>query len=137
MRKNLTVSVLCSLLLVAVAAKGQGTLGSLNGTIEDTTGAKVGGATVTATDADISVTRTAVTQGNGYFQIFNLPVGRYQVTAEHDGFDTTQLKGISVEESQATTVNVTFEAWYGVDLGGGDSQPDAERDRHHERVHAG
>jgi hypothetical protein len=71
-------------------------------------GAAVGSATVTATDADINVTRTTKTQGNGFFQIFNLPVGTYQIKAEHDGFDTTNLTGIAIQESHATTVSVSL-----------------------------
>src|SRR5208283_5360678 len=108
MRKNLLMLVFSCLCLFAVSAKAQQTLGSLNGTILDPSGAAVGSATVTATDTDINVTRTTKTQGNGFFQIFNLPVGTYQIRAEHDGFDTSQLTGIAVQESHATTVNVTL-----------------------------
>ena len=49
------------------------------------------GATVTATNADINVTATATTQGNGFFQIFNLPIGTYVVKVAHDGFEVTEL----------------------------------------------
>jgi hypothetical protein len=101
----LVFSCLC---LFAVSAKAQQTLGSLNGTILDPSGGAVGSATVTAADKDINVTRATKTQGNGFFQIFNLPVGTYQIRAEHDGFDTSQLTGITVQESHATTVNVTL-----------------------------
>jgi hypothetical protein len=108
MRKNLLMLAFSCLCLFAVSAKAQQTLGSLNGTILDPSGGAVGSATVTATDKDINVTRATKTQGNGFFQIFNLPVGTYQIRAEHDGFDTSQLTGITVQESHATTVNVTL-----------------------------
>jgi hypothetical protein len=108
MRKNLLMLAFSCLCLFAVSAKAQQTLGSLNGTILDPSGGAVGSATVTATDKDINVTRATKTQGNGFFQIFNLPVGTYQVRAEHDGFDTSLLTGITVQESHATTVNVTL-----------------------------
>jgi hypothetical protein len=96
------------LCLVVVSAKGQQTLGSLNGTVLDPTGAAVPAATVTATDPDIGVTRAVKSGGNGFFQIFNLPIGIYQVTTEHDGFETTKQTGISIQESHATTANVTL-----------------------------
>jgi len=108
MRKSLSLLVFSGLCLLAVSAKAQQTLGSLNGTIVDPNGATVAGATVTATDADINVKRTAKTQTNGFFQIFNLPVGTYTVKAEHDGFDTTDEAGISVQEAHTATVNISL-----------------------------
>jgi hypothetical protein len=89
-------------------ARAQQTLGSLNGTVLDASGAAVPGSSVTATDDAIGVTRTTKAQGNGYFQIFNLPVGTYTVKATHDGFDTTALTGIEVQEAGAKTVNFTL-----------------------------
>ncbi len=106
MRKILTVLVFCCFLSAVVAARAQQTLGSLNGTVLDASGAAVPGSTVTATDAAIGITRTTKAQGNGFFQIFNLPVGTYSVTATHDGFDTTTLTGIEVQEAQAKTLQV-------------------------------
>ena len=44
----------------------------------------------------------------GFFQIFNLPVGIYVVSVSHDGFETTDLPGISIREAQASTVNVSL-----------------------------
>jgi hypothetical protein len=90
------------------AANAQQTLGSINGTVLDSSGAAVPEATVTVTDADINVTRTAKTQANGFFQIFNLPVGAYKVRAIHDGFDTTELVGVGVQEAHASTLNLTL-----------------------------
>jgi hypothetical protein len=86
----------------------QQTLGTLNGTVLDGSGAAVPGAVVTASDADISVSRSTTTQGNGTFQIFNLPIGVYNVKVTHDGFDTTQLVHIAVQEARASTVAVTL-----------------------------
>ncbi len=108
MRKFLSVLLFCCLFATAVGARAQQTLGSLNGTVVDSSGAAVPGSTVTATDAAIGVTRTVKAQGNGYFQIFNLPVGTYAVTASHEGFDTTALAGIEVQEAGAKTLNVTL-----------------------------
>jgi hypothetical protein len=106
MRKLLTVLLFCCFLTSVVAVRAQQTLGSLNGTVTDASGAAVPGAVVTATDDAIGLTRTTKAQSNGYFQIFNLPVGTYKVTAKHDGFDTMELIGIEVQEAQAKTVNV-------------------------------
>ena len=69
----------------------QQTLGSINGTVLDPSGAAITGATVTVTASAIGVTRTTTTQGTGFYQIFNLPVGTYTVKVGHEGFDTTRL----------------------------------------------
>ena len=103
----------CCLMVLAActflsAARAQQTLGSVNGTILDSSGAAVAGAEVTVSDAEIGVTRTAKAGANGFFQIFNLPVGTYKVSATHDGFDTTEFTGISVKEASATTVNASL-----------------------------
>jgi Carboxypeptidase regulatory-like domain len=89
-------------------ANAQQTLGSINGTVLDPSGAAVSGSTITVTDAEINFTRTVKAQSNGFFQIFNLPVGTYKIQATHDGFDTTEIAGISVKEAGATTLNVTL-----------------------------
>ena len=93
----------CCLPIVA-----QGTLGSLNGTVLDPSGAAVGGAKVTATNAAINVTSTATTSATGYFQIFNLPIGTYLVTVEKGGFEVTKLEKIPVQEARATTVTASL-----------------------------
>ena len=99
--------VIAALLFVS-SAIAQGTLGSINGTVLDGTGAAVPGSTVTVTDADINVTRTTKASSNGFFQVFNLPIGTYKVSATHDGFSTTELTGIDVKEAQATTLNMSL-----------------------------
>ena len=63
----------------------QQTLGSLNGTVVDSSGAAVPGATVTVTDAAINYSTTTTTQGTGFFQIFNLPIGTYTCQGQPRG----------------------------------------------------
>ena len=86
----------------------QQTLGSLNGTITDSSGAAIPGAIVTAIDNEIGVTRTTTTQSNGYYQIFNLPIGTYTVKVTHEGFETSVTQGLSVQEARATTANTAL-----------------------------
>ena len=99
----LSVALLCTLPTVA-----QQTLGSINGTVLDPSGAAVVGASVTATNAAINVTSTATTSGTGSFQIFNLPIGTYVVKVTRDGFETSQFEKTPVQEARATTLNVTL-----------------------------
>ena len=99
---------LAALALCTAPAIAQQTLGSINGTVMDTAGAAVPDATVTVTNVQIDLTRTTRTQANGFFQIFNLPIGTYRVKVSHDGFDTTNLLGIAVQEARATTANASL-----------------------------
>jgi hypothetical protein len=91
-----------------VPANAQQTLGSINGTIFDVQGAVVPDSEVTVTDAEIGVTRATKSSSTGYFQVFNLPIGTYNVRALHNGFETTELTGVSVKEAQATTLNINL-----------------------------
>jgi hypothetical protein len=92
-------------LVICLHGSSQQTLGSLNGTVLDSTGAAVAGAIVTATNAAINVSAKTTTQETGFFQIFNLPVGTYTVRITHEGFEATELAAIPVQEARATTVN--------------------------------
>ncbi|MGA2634003.1 MAG: TonB-dependent receptor [Terracidiphilus sp.] len=103
----------CGLVVVAVlvctlSGLAQQTLGSVNGTVLDPSGAAVGGASVIVSNASINVTESTTTQKSGFFQIFNLPVGDYVVKVSRDGFESEELKGIEVLEARATTVNATL-----------------------------
>jgi hypothetical protein len=97
-----------AVLLCTLSGLAQQTLGSLNGTVVDPSGASVPGAVVTATNAAINVTASATTSGTGYFQIFNLPIGTYVVKVSREGFEVTELNKIPVQEARATTVNATL-----------------------------
>ena len=109
-RRSVARFVLLALavLVCALPALAQQTLGSLNGTVVDPSGAAVVGVKVSATEASINVTRTTTTQSNGFYQIFNLPIGAYVVTFTHDGFESTAVSGIHVQEAAATTVNAAL-----------------------------
>jgi hypothetical protein len=101
---------LCGLFVLAafvcsLQVSAQQTLGSINGTVLDPSGAAVPGATVTATSSAIGVTRTTTTQSNGFYQIFNLPIGTYVVQVAREGFDTTTVNSVTVREAGASTVN--------------------------------
>ena len=109
MRSVLSILVLlCAISLFGSLARAQQTLGAINGTVTDTSDAGVADATVSATADATGLTRATKTQKSGYFEILNLPVGRYTITITHEGFDTTRLPAIAVQEARAATVNATL-----------------------------
>lgn len=99
------IAVVFALSLSGVA---QQTLGSINGTVADSTGAAIPDATVTATNPATNYTATTTTQSTGFYQIFNLPIGTYLVKVSRTGFETIKLAKIPVQEARATTVNATL-----------------------------
>ena len=92
---------LVSLVLLPALASAQ----SIGGTVTDTTGGVLPGVTVEArSPALIEQVRTAITDGNGQFQIVALETGTYSVTFTLPGFSTLVREG--VELSTGFTANV-------------------------------
>ena len=94
--------------VIAFRLNAQQTLGSVSGTVLDASGAAIPNATVTVSDAEIGVTRTTQSHSDGFFQIFNLPIGAYRVQAASDGFETAAFSGVGIQEAHTTTVNLTL-----------------------------
>jgi hypothetical protein len=88
MRRTLLTLVVAALLVSPVPALAQiGQTGTLTGTVTDSTGAVLPGATITVTsDALIGGSRTAVSDANGTYRFPALPPGRYMVTVEMPSF---------------------------------------------------
>src|ERR1017187_285298 len=95
-------------LICLLHGAAQQTLGSVNGTVVDSSGAAAPCGPVTVSNASINFSATTKTQETGFFQIFNLPVGTYVVKVGHAGFATTEIKGIQIQEASARTVNPTL-----------------------------
>jgi hypothetical protein len=93
-----------SILLTTQVARAQQTLGSINGTVTDISGAAMAGATVTVS-SDTGVQRSTTTQKSGYWEILNLPIGTYKVTVTSTNFETMDYPAIQVQEMQAKTLN--------------------------------
>src|SRR4029453_16531351 len=75
-------------------AQGQGSA-VLTGTVLDPDGI-VPGATVTATDAATSVTRSAVSNDQGTFRLLALPPGRYTISVEMEGFKKITIPEVAL-----------------------------------------
>jgi len=88
-----------------VAAHAQADLGSISGTITDTTGAVIAKATVTVTNTATGAQRASVTNGKGEYTITQLNAGDYSVTISASGFaDATETLRVTV--GAAATVNL-------------------------------
>src|SRR6185437_17147523 len=94
---------------ITVLAKAQSDTGRVVGTVADTTGAYVPGATVTLTNTDTGVTETRTTGNAGEFTFPALPRGHYSVTGTASGFASTVQK-FQLDVQQVQTVDFKLQA---------------------------
>ena len=108
MKKHFLAAVVLLLLFLSPPhAKAQVSAG-LSGRVTDQTGAAISGATVTATDVDTGIVRTALTNQFGMYQLLSLPVGRYELRAKKDGFAEEVRTGILLVVGQDATANMSL-----------------------------
>jgi hypothetical protein len=96
------------LIVVAVApgvAWGQGEA-SINGAVSDTSGALIPGASVRVKNVEIGTVREIVTNNAGRYDVPSLAVGKYEVSAGHEGFRTEVKTGITLSIGQRAQVNL-------------------------------
>src|SRR5215210_7796639 len=84
------------LLLVASTANAQSLYGSLVGNVTDETGAALPGANVTVTQTETNLSRDAVTNETGSYNVPNLLPGTYQVAVTLQGFKSYTARDIAV-----------------------------------------
>ena len=82
--------------------------GQIQGTVMDTNGAVVPGATVTATQTDSGLTRTVISGGDGGYNLPNLPVGPYQIEVSKSGFNPYRQSGIVIQVGNNLNVPVAL-----------------------------
>jgi len=82
--------------MLPTLAFAQRTNAAVRGTVTDQSKAIVPGATVTVTGVDTGLTRTTVTNADGVYSVSELPVGRYTISVELQGFKTASRTDISL-----------------------------------------
>lgn len=100
-RKGLFCFLLVAALTLSSSVSAQKITGDITGTVKDSSGALIVGATVTVVNQATNLTRSVTTTEDGYYRIPELPVGTYKVTATHQGFKTL------ARDAQVTTGQVT------------------------------
>ena len=102
------LSLVVSIAIFGVSLNAQSTYGSISGTIVDSSGAAVAGATATVTNLSTSEKRTQNSGDDGHFTFVNLFQGQYRVDIEKQGFKRFVRQGIVVEVQQDTRVDATL-----------------------------
>jgi hypothetical protein len=98
--------LLALLFSLCCAASAQQTLGRINGTVADPSGAVLGNTTVAVTNEQTGATRLVTTQRSGAYLVQDLPIGTYSLSFSHDGFETSQYSAIQVQADRSATLNV-------------------------------
>jgi hypothetical protein len=106
-RGALGLIIAASLLPASLAA--QAVTGTILGSVTDTTGGVVPGATVTLTNTGTGLTRTLTTDAAGEYTAPSLPTGKYRVVAELAGFKTVTLSDVELGVDQHVRINVRLE----------------------------
>jgi hypothetical protein len=91
----------------AVFAQATGT-STIRGTVEDTSGGVLPGATVTITNVGTKAVSTSVTDGRGGYLAVVFP-GTYDLKVELEGFKTYEQKGLSISPSDTRGIDVKLE----------------------------
>src|SRR4029077_6710070 len=94
--------------LVATPAWAQTQLGTLFGTVTDTSGAVVPGADVSVENVTTGLKRDGRTDKTGEYQLVGLPTGRYTLRVEKEGFQTEVREGIALSPGAAIEINLAL-----------------------------
>lgn len=115
--KFISAMLACVFCLASIAL-GQGTSGSIEGTVTDPNGARIPNATVTveSSGSTTGFRRTVTADGAGYVNIPNVPPGTYKVTISATNFAETS-QTVSVNVDRATPIAAVLQvSGVGVDV---------------------
>ncbi len=93
------------LLITCAAASAQVARSQFNGTVTDTAGGVLVGATVVATNIETNVASTATTTDAGVYVIPYLPNGRYRLQASAAGFRSAVANDVTLRAAQTLTLD--------------------------------
>jgi Outer membrane receptor proteins, mostly Fe transport len=109
MKKILHLSmtmILGTMLCVSAHAQSQSTTGLIQGTIDDPNGAVVPGATIVVRNTETGFERTVTSNSDGFFSAPLLPLGKYRVTVEKQGFAQSVFENVQVTIGQTLNLHI-------------------------------
>jgi len=101
--------VLMAASLLPAVSSAQMTRGSVSGTVRDTSGAVVPGATVTVVNVDTNATQVVTSDAQGFYRVPALEPGPYTALIELQGFRSVQQKEVQVRSALETPLDVRLE----------------------------
>ena len=103
---KITLGILFVLLMSISITQAQTVTGAITGTVTDPSGAVVAGAHVIAHALDTGVDTPTATNATGFYRIEFLPIGRYEVSIEVNGFAKQKVPEFKLEVLQTANFNV-------------------------------
>ncbi|MBI4478950.1 MAG: TonB-dependent receptor [Acidobacteria bacterium] len=88
---------------------GQVITGTISGTVKDSSGAVLPGASVQVQNTDTGQGRTVTTDSRGYYTASNIRPGNYEITASVAGFQTEIKRGLIVNVGQASVIDFVLQ----------------------------
>src|SRR6202042_1056880 len=111
-RRSLQFAMVCATLFIsflgATTSQAQTFRGTILGTVTDSSGAALVGATVTVHNIDTGVDRITNTTTDGGYLMPELPVGTYDVIVEMSGFQKSKVAGVAVAVAAERRVDVAL-----------------------------
>ena len=105
-----TQAFVFALLMIALSIVGYGQgLGTIVGTVTDSSGAVIPSATVKVIEIGTGLVRSVATNGQGYFVVPSLQPSQYEVDVAARGFRGLSQKNITLQADQSLTINATLQ----------------------------
>ena len=94
--RTLSAACLAAAFLSSPILRGQTSVGRISGSVTDSSGAAVTGATVTVTSDETRTVRTATSDSSGFYAVTNLAIGHYTASISMAGFQKQEQKDLNV-----------------------------------------
>jgi len=89
--------------------------GQIDGTVTDKSGGAIAGATVTLTDSQTNIARTATSNDSGRYVFASVAPGVYSLTINKTGFRLAKFSEQEIQVGSTKTLNVTMEIGSGTE----------------------
>ena len=107
----MVIGFVCMILLLqAGLASAQTGSSQISGTVKDSSGAVVPGASVSIVNERNGITRSAAANDTGYYIITGLPASTYTVHVSSTGLTTGEAKGVALLAGDSITLNFELKA---------------------------
>ena len=105
---RLAVTLFLMATLAASPARAQIVGASVSGIVRDISGAAIPGAAMTIRNLETGALRTLVSDDSGRYFIPSIAIGRYEISAAKEGFNSQIKTGIELSVGQDSTIDFTL-----------------------------
>jgi len=98
-----------SLLILQNLTFSQSATSSLHGTISDSKGLVIAGASITLSSAETGFLRNTTTDSQGTYQFLEVPPAKYVLTVEASGFAKVKRENVVLQVSSPATLNISLQ----------------------------